>query len=192
MGTTQPIKNKNDIQRLKGYFLQKGEIRNYTMITLALNTSLRIGDLLNLKWQDVYNFDTQKYKHHIVVQEQKTHKQNTIPLNIEAKASLDMLMQSLERLEPGMCIFKSRIGENQHIGRTRAFNIIKKAVNELHIEGSISCHSLRKTFGYQAWKMGVPPALIMSIYNHSSLEITKRYLSIDQDDKDEVFLNMNL
>lgn len=40
--------------------------------------------------------------------------------------------------------------------------------------------------------MGVPPALIMSIYNHSSLEITKRYLSIDQDDKDEVFLNMNL
>ena len=123
MGTTQPIKNKNDIQRLKGYFLQKGEIRNYTMITLALNTSLRIGDLLNLKWQDVYNFDTKKYKHHIVVQEQKTHKQNTIPLNIEAKASLDMLMQSLERLEPSMCIFKSRIGENQHIGRTRAFSI---------------------------------------------------------------------
>lgn len=37
-----------------------------------------------------------------------------------------MLMQSLARLEPGMCIFKSRIGENQHIGRTRAFNIIKR------------------------------------------------------------------
>ena len=32
----------------------------------------------------------------------------------------------------------------------------------------------------------------MSIYNHSSIEITKRYLSIDQDDKDKVFLTMNL
>lgn len=62
MGTTQPIKSKDDIQRLKDYFLQRGEIRNYTMITLALNTSLRIGDLLSLRWKDVYNFDTQKYK----------------------------------------------------------------------------------------------------------------------------------
>ena len=172
MGTTQPIKNKNDIQRLKDFFLQRGEIRNYTMITLALNTSLRIGDLLKLKWKDVYNFDTQQYKIHIVVREQKTHKQNVIPINIEAKGSLTLLMQSLENLDPDMCIFKSRIGENQHIGRTRAFNIIKKAVKELNIEGTISCHSLRKTFGYQAWKMGVPPALIMSIYNHSSIHST--------------------
>ena len=30
------------------------------------------------------------------------------------------------------------------------------------------------------------------IYNHSSIEITKRYLSIDQDDKDEVVMALNL
>ena len=192
MGTTQPIKNKHDIQRLKEYFLRKGELRNYTMVTLALNTSLRIGYLLQLKWENVYNFDTKKYKVHIVVREQKTHKQNIIPLNPEAKHSLELLRRSLTDLKPDHCVFKSRIGKNRPIGRSRAFNIIKSAVKELNIEGSISCHSLRKTFGYQAWKKGVPPALIMSIYNHSSLEITKRYLSIDQDDKDEVFLNMNL
>lgn len=192
MGTTQPIKNRDDIQRLKEYFLQKGEVRNYTMITLALNTSLRIGDLLELKWGDVYYFELNRYRQHLVVQEQKTHKRNIIPLNIEARASLELLRQSAGNLTPESCIFKSRIGSNQHIGRSRAFNIIKNAVRDLHIEGSISCHSLRKTFGYQAWKKGVPPALIMSIYNHSSIEITKRYLSIDQDDKDEVFMNMNL
>lgn len=192
MGTTQPIKDKNDIKRLKEYFLQKGELRNYTMTTLALNTSLRIGDLLQLKWSDVYNFDRDGYRIHIVVQEQKTHKQNIIPLNAEAKHSLELLKGSLAAPEPNQCIFKSRCGKNRPISRSRAFNIIKNAVKELDIEGSISCHSLRKTFGYQAWKKGVPPALIMSIYNHSSLEITKRYLSIDQDDKDEVFLNMNL
>ena len=162
------------------------------MITLALNTSLRIGDHLQLKWEDVYNFEMMKYKIHITVCEQKTHKQNIIPLNPEAKHSLELLKHSISNLEPEHCIFKSRTGQNRPIGRSRAFNIIKRAVKELNIEGSINCHSLRKTFGYQAWKKGVPPALIMSIYNHSSLEITKRYLSIDQDDKDEVFLNMNL
>ncbi len=29
----------------------------------------------------------------------------------------------------------------------------------------------------------------MNIYNHSSYEITKRYLGIEQTEKDEVFLN---
>jgi integrase len=89
-------------------------------------------------------------------------------------------------------IFKSRTGINQPIGRISAFRIIKKAAADLNIEGTISCHSLRKTFGYHAWKKGIPPALIMSIYNHSSIEITKRYLCIDQDDKDKAFLIMNL
>ena len=27
----------------------------------------------------------------------------------------------------------------------------------------------------------------MTIYNHSSMEVTKRFLSIEQDDKDEVY-----
>lgn len=35
-------------------------------------------------------------------------------------------------------------------------------------------------------------AVLMEIYNHSSFEITKRYLGIEQDDKDSVFLEINL
>ena len=56
----------------------------------------------------------------------------------------------------------------------------------------ISCHSLRKTFGYHAWKQSVPPAMLMDIYNHSSYQITRRYLGIDQDDKDQVFEKIRL
>ena len=74
------------------------------------------------------------------------------------------------------------------LSRSQAFRIIKKAANYYGFEQNISCHSLRKTFGYFAWKNGTPPALLMSIYNHSSYEITKRYLGIDQLEKDKVFL----
>lgn len=192
MGTTQPIRKISDIKRLKAYFLEKGEVRNYTMITMALNTSLRIGDLLALSWGDVYNFNTLSYRGHIDVLEQKTRKKNYIPVNIEAKASLELLRETLSEVRPEHYIFKSRVGENRHITRSRAYNVIKQAVKELDIEGNISCHSLRKTFGYQAWKIGFPPALIMNIYNHSSIEITKRYLSIDQDDIDDLFMHNNL
>ena len=83
-------------------------------------------------------------------------------------------------------IFKSRKG-NQSIHRSRAYCIIKEAAKAEGIEGIISCHTMRKTFGYHAWKKGIPPAVIMDIYNHSSIEITKAYLSINQDDRDDVY-----
>ncbi|HIW49532.1 MAG TPA: tyrosine-type recombinase/integrase [Candidatus Blautia intestinavium] len=192
MCKTDPIKNTEDIKRLKNYFLLRNQYRNYAMVTVALNTSLRIGDLLGLTWGDVYNAKTGKYREHIVLIEQKTGKRNIIALNKEAIQALKILQNTLDAVTPSEYIFKSRVGINQPIVRSYAFRIIKQAVLDLNLEGTISCHSLRKTFGYHAWKKGVPPALIMSIYNHSSIEITKRYLSIDQDDKDEVFLEMNL
>ena len=192
MCKTDPIKNTEDIKRLKNYFLDKGKIRNNAMVTVALNTSLRIGDLLGLRWEDVFNFKTGDYREHITLQEQKTGKRNIIALNKEAIQALETLKDTLKDVTGKDYIFKSRVGLNQPIVRSYAFRIIKEAVCDLNLEGTISCHSLRKTFGYHAWKKGVPPALIMSIYNHSSIEITKRYLSIDQDDKDEVFLEMNL
>lgn len=89
-----------------------------------------------------------------------------------------------------MYIFQSP-KTNSHIHRTQAYNIIKQAARELNIKGNIGCHSLRKTVGYQSWKSGVQPALLMNIFNHSSYEATKHYLSIAQEDKDSVFLNLD-
>ncbi len=192
MCKTDPIRKREDIERFKQYFLDNGHIRDYTMVSVALNTSLRISDLLQLKWGDVYDFKQETFRAHIDIVEKKTGKKNRIVINHESLLALRLWKDSLKEINAETYIYKSRMGENKPIGRSTAFKIIKKAVNDLNLEGVISCHSLRKTFGYQAWKTGVQPALIMSIYNHSSMEITKRYLSIDQDDKDEVFLKMNL
>lgn len=192
MSKSQPIKNLERIEQLKQYYLSKGDIRDYTLITLGLNTGLRIGDLLNLKWKDVYDFKKNRFKKHINLIEQKTQKQNFIALNKAAITCLKILKNSLENINSEHYIIKSSQNVNKPIDRTQAFRIIKQGAKSIGIEENISCHSMRKTFGYWAWKNGVPPVIIMNIFNHSSIEITKLYLSIDQDDKDDVFMHMNL
>lgn len=192
MQKTQPIKNVKDIQRFKQYYLDKQQIRNYALVTLGMNTSLRIGDLLLLKWGNVYDSHRKTYRKHLKVLEQKTGKQNLIALNKEAVNALKALRKLMSPVASDDYIFQSREGQNRPLNRSQAFRIIKAAAMELHIDGIISCHSLRKTFGYHAWKKGTPPAVIMTIFNHSSIDVTKRYLSIDQDDRDKVFLEINL
>lgn len=192
MGTTQPIKDLNEIQQLKNYFQNKGEFRNYLLIVIGLNTSLRISDILSLRWQDVYMFAKKEFRQHIYLTEKKTRKSSTIALNNATKEALEQYQRIIDHFEPEYYIFQSRKGENRPISRSRAYTIITEAAEHLELGKHISCHSLRKTFGYQAWKKGVPPALLMSIYNHSSYEITKRYLGITQDERDSVFLEITL
>ena len=39
---------------------------------------------------------------------------------------------------------------------------------------------------------GVQPALLMELYNHSSYRITRQYLGIEQEDKDRVYLDVQI
>ena len=45
MSTMQPIRDKKDIERLKNYFLEKDEIRNYTLVVMGINLPIRISDM---------------------------------------------------------------------------------------------------------------------------------------------------
>jgi len=76
-------------------------------------------------------------------------------------------------------LFPSQKGHKKAIGRAQAYRIIRTAAVASGLDNHISCHSLRNSFGYHAWKQGTLPALLMDIYNHSSYQITKKYLSIE-------------
>ena len=102
-----------------------------------------------------------------------------------------MYMGSLKSVSGNDYIFTGKT-KGTHLSRSQAFRIITHVAEALNMENGISCHSLRKTFGYYAWKYGTPPAMLREIYNHSSYEITKRYPGIKQDDRDNVFLKVNL
>lgn len=193
MSKTQPIRQLDQLTEFKNYYLtEHPHPRNYTLIILGLNTALRISDILKITWDMVYDFDRCKYRSHLYLIEQKTGKETMIALNYAVTASLETLRQMQKPCQKNMYLFTSQKDRTAPISRYQAYRIIKKAAGYAHLPEHISCHSLRKTFGYHAWKNGTPPALLMDIFNHSSYQITKRYLCIEQDDKDDVFSHINL
>ena len=189
MATTQPIRNKQQIKALAEYYLHKGEIRNYVLIVLGIHTALRISDLLNLRWEDVYDFEQNRVRSSIALTEQKTGKTKTIALNKLAVRALT-LFASQAAESGGFIILNKRT--SKAISRIQAYRIIRAAADTLRFDNRVSCHSLRKTLGYHAWKSGVSPAVIMEIYNHNSLAITRRYLGVTQEDINEVYLGLAL
>lgn len=187
MERVEPIRSEKKINDLKKYLLGSGNIRNYTLIVLGINSALRISDILSLTWKDVFDYDENEFKTYVEIKEQKTVKNKKFLLNRSAIEALHRLKKELGYIEDHEYIFKSREGENKAITRYMAIKIIKESCAAVGIKEHIACHSLRKTFGYHSWKKGVPLLVLMELYNHSNQAITKLYLGISQDDIDSVY-----
>ncbi|MDR1136390.1 MAG: tyrosine-type recombinase/integrase [Clostridiales Family XIII bacterium] len=185
MSATQPIRNKHQVRELAEYYLKRGELRNHLLIVMGVHTALRISDLLRLTWDDVYDFEHNYFHESIAITEQKTGKTKLIKLN---KTILSAMQLCRSAVKSGEHLIKSRKGGA--ISRIQAYRIIRAAAEALGFRSRVSCHSLRKTFGYHAWKSGISPAVIMEIYNHSNFAVTRRYLGVNQDDKDEAYLRL--
>lgn len=187
MERVEPIRSEKKIQDLKKYLLGSGSMRNYALVVLGLNTALRVSDMLNLTWEDIYDFEDKDFKSHVYIKEMKTGKSKKFLLNKNAVEGLRRLKKEIGQPLSSQPIFISRNGSNKPLTRFRTNEIVKEACAAVGIKEHIGCHSLRKTFGYHSWKKGVPIPILMELYNHSNQAITKLYLGISQDDIDEVY-----
>jgi len=188
MATTEPIRNPTHVHALLSHFKKNGQQRNYVLATLGIYTALRISDILNLRISDVFDLKTRKVKNEISITEIKTSKRKKLALHKKIKSALKLFLSNATVDAP--LIINERTGKA--ISRVQAHRIISYAAVEVQIPYKVSCHSLRKTFGYFAWKNGTFPVILMAIFNHSSFRITTRYLGIQQDDQNAVYTNLRI
>jgi site-specific recombinase XerD len=184
MQTVQPIKDREKIEAMKK-ILRASTLRDELLFVLGINTGLRISDILSLTISDVLS-------DRIELQEKKTKKKRAIALNKKVKRLIEQYLV-LERPtalgnEP---LFLSQKG-SKPISRQHAHYILNQAANSVGISERIGTHSLRKTFGYFAYKQGIDLAMIQKLLNHSNQSETLRYIGITQEQMDNIVLRLDL
>ncbi|MFC2089648.1 tyrosine-type recombinase/integrase [Bacteroidota bacterium] len=182
--------------RITNYLLRKKDYKFYLLIRTGMFTGLRIGDILNLKWNDVLEKD------YIELTEKKTKKFRRIRVNEELKKDFVMTFKKLSestlmsiRIQnQDEYIFSNKYKTN-HLSIQYVNTKLKEIVKKYKINPNyISSHSLRKSFGRRVWEMNNHSdkslILLSELFNHSNIAVTRRYLGIRQSEIFDIYLSL--
>lgn len=202
MNTVQPIKDIAKIRKMEK-ILKEQNVRDYILFELGIYSALRISDILKLKVKDLRN------KNYFELVEQKTGKTKKLAINPDLKKELakyfvgkddeEYVIGSRERnlfttikdKESGKKVKVLNTSPNSPISRVQAWNILNDAAKKAGIAEKIGTHSLRKTFGYRMYMMtNKDIVMVQKFLNHSSPQVTLRYIGIEQEDMDELVCNL--
>ena len=188
MEFVQPIRERKIIERMKK-ILKSQNVRDYLLFVLGINSGLRVSDLLALKVSDVMD-GSGKIKDRISMREKKTGKSKDFPIGKNARKAIQEYMATVEP-ENDLSLFQSKKGDGA-ITRVQAYRILNEAARTVGIKEKIGTHTLRKTFGYHAYKAGYDLSQIQKLLNHSSPGVTLRYIGITQEQLDEIYMRLDL
>lgn len=187
MRRVEPIRDKDDIKRMQDYLREQNE-RNYVLFMVGLYSGLRISDIVPLKVRDVVGT-------HIEIKEKKTNKTRRFPISPRLNKVLNNYINTNELKEYDY-LFPSRKHSKidgikiTHIQRKAAYTILKNAGNHVGLM-NIGSHSMRKTFGYHFYNQTHDVVTLMELYNHSTPDITLRYICHKQDELDSKMLSFD-
>lgn len=134
------------------------------IIVFTLNTGLRRGELVGLKWTDIDIF-----RKTLTLLKTKNKERRTIPLN---NTVLDVLKAKGNVRPISGFVFASEDGtglNGQHVYRA-----LKRSAEEAGI-AKLRFHDLRHTFATRLVQAGIDLYVVMELLGHKSLTMTMRY-----------------
>lgn len=184
ISVVEPIRKKSDIKRIIQWFYDNDLEKYAILFKLGCYTGLRASDLLSFKVKDIYN------RERVLLREQKTGKVKTFPLQKHLQILINTYIEK-KKLMYDEYVFSGR-SKDKEVDRSQVYRFIVQACAELGIEDNVGTHTMRKTFGYHAYKQFNDVMVLQYIFNHSGPDVTKRYIGITQDEMDEVYLKIDL
>jgi site-specific recombinase XerD len=152
----------------------------YTLV--SINTGLRCSDVINLTYE-------QLRQETITLAEKKTGKVKTIKINKNIHDAVTRLGDA--RTGSAFISQKGTLVTIQHINR-----MIKEVFAKESKTLSISTHSCRKAFGRKVFESNGESekslVMLMDLYNHSSLSMTKVYLGLRQEEMNNIYDSLSI
>ena len=151
-------------------FLEREEIRTLinncdarlrSIVTLAINTGMRRGEILSLKWQDV------DFKRNVItLLDTKNGKSRRLPMN----AVVVSVLEKIERRPGSVHVFCYEDGQ-------RVYDVRKSFAASLRKSGIINFrfHDLRHTFASQLVMARVDLNTVRELMGHKDITMTLRY-----------------
>ncbi len=183
------VKTLEEIEKIKKYFLDRKEYRNYCLFIVGITTGYRCGDLLNLKFYDFFNEDY-SWKREIDIVEQKTKKRRKMPISENIKTAITLYIRKIGYHNLNEYVFKSQKGKNNPLDVSSVRSIFNTMAINLGLPYHCSTHFLRKTFAY--WFLQIHKndmtalATLQDILNHSSEKMTLKYCGIEKERKERM------
>ena len=139
---------------------KQGSLWLRPMITVAVNTGLRFGELTNLRWSDV-----DKKNRILTLRETKDGTTARVPFNDEVWLTLE----TLPRVANNPYVFPGRRGRRNNIKRAWADALSRAGIADFHF------HDLRHTFASHLVMAGVDLNTVRELMRHKTLDTTLRY-----------------
>jgi integrase len=161
------------------------------LISIGVFTGLRIGDLLKLRYTDFSGGDI------LVIVEQKTKKTRRIKLNQDLLEIISRVKRKQLIDDDNQFIFINKYG-TKPIDKSWVNVSLKKIFKKykVHVDGNVSTHMFRKTLGRRVLELNnysnQSIVLLMELFGHSSMGITKRYLGIREKEVMGVYESLSL
>ena len=168
-----------------------GENKYCLLISIGVFTGLRIGDLLQLRFSQFETGET------FTIVEKKTKKTRKIKINQDLKSILMRIKEKMSIADSNQFIFINRYG-TKPIDRSWINVSLKRIFKnyKIELEGNISSHMFRKTLGNRVLKLNSYSnesiVLLMELFGHSCMAITKKYLGIREREILEVYDSLSL
>lgn len=183
------VKTLEEIEKIKKYFLDKKEYRNYCLFIVGITTGYRISDILKLKIKDFFD-ENYSWKKEIDIIEQKTKKRRKMPITDNIKKAINLYLDHIITFNHETYIFKSQKGKNSPLDKSSVRKIFNDMAIKLKLPYHCSTHFLRKTFAY--WFLQVHKdnmsalATLQDILNHSSEKMTLKYCGIEKQRREKM------
>ncbi len=181
------IRSYDDFKNIQDYFLNKGQVRNYTLWTLGVALGLRISDLTKLRYKHFLLPDMETFRERTKVYEQKTGKLNDMLITEACRNAINILIHSGEvRAEYDDFIFANP-NTGAKIDPKSGWRIISTAGRDLGLPIVCSSHTMRKSFANIAACVDTSVVdmnsvtKIQGLLNHSDPKTTMRYLGTYKD-----------